>query len=267
MKVEPGDEVTMLAAWSNWCDGYVRAARLRLSWPGEGPDSKDAPGADVMTTPFQPSPSCQDHTRRSLLTLDGVIVNGPAESRAGMTPSEPPSTAPDPGLLRAAGRWSAAMQSYAQCLREHGAEVDGPGEDFTLGIGGPQRAEAQAACDPPKVALAGGYDANVLWAALHPNAAAERTPTAYPTNAHGLTYGSAAGSPGPEHPEDGPDLIAVESSGGTGYVYSYELNGGPGAWVTNPQQAQDYMNSSPQPRTLTAYKSDGITKVGTFTVG
>ena len=232
------------------------------------PARVDAPAAEVVTEPFQPSPSCQDHTRRPLLTFESATVTGPAVSRPGMTPSEPPTSTPAPDLLRAAGRWSAAMQSYAQCLREHGAEVDGPNEDFTLGIGGPRAAEAQSACTPPKVAVADGYDANELWAALHPSAAAERTPVAYPINADGLTYGTGTGIPaGPAHPEDMPDLFAVASSGGPGYVYAYELNGGPQAWVTNPEQAQEHMNSNREPRTLTAYESDGVTKVGTFTGG
>jgi hypothetical protein len=66
-----------------------------------------------------------------------------------------------------------------------------------------------------------------------------------------------------------PDLVAVESTGGTGYVYNYELEGGPQAWISNIDQARELADDPAMqtPRTLTAYKSDGVTVVGTFTVG
>lgn len=105
---------------------------------------------------------------------------------------------------------------------------------------------------PPRVAvtaegptLAGGQRIN------DPTA----TAPAYARNAAGLTYGSLADSP---RPDLEPDLAwVVTDDGGSGYVYSRELS---------PPPPDPATPASPV-LALRAYASDGVTVVGTFTIG
>lgn len=86
--------------------------------------------------------------------------------------------------------------------------------------------------------------------------------TAWPTNAEGLTYGSAAlaGSP-----QDEPDLIEAEATNGKiGYVLRSDLEGPEPA---TPQEAlQQQAAFAERDQLIPVYKSDGITAIGVFVV-
>lgn len=93
-------------------------------------------------------------------------------------------------------------------------------------------------------------------------------PPSYQVNEAGQTFGSLADTTGTD---DAPDLVAVETVDGTaGYVRSSELfeaegiNDNP----SSPAEALALQNARDAhgPVDLTAYASDGVTVVGTFTV-
>lgn len=76
-------------------------------------------------------------------------------------------------------------------------------------------------------------------------------------NANGDTYGSAALEPM-------PDLIFVETDEGLdGYVYLADVTG---ELPANPDEAVRMGAQGSEERTVPAYRSDGETVVGTFTL-
>ena len=96
--------------------------------------------------------------------------------------------------------------------------------------------------------------------------------SAYPTNAAGETYGSAAGVDASHE----PDLISAIGTGlngngpVTGYVLKSQLDANTGADVTTPAQAVAWTKAHTGPNATTVsiplYAQDGTTVVGTFTI-
>ncbi len=87
--------------------------------------------------------------------------------------------------------------------------------------------------------------------------------TPWGINANGKTYGV--------HNQSGtPDLIAVIINQGStnGYVEASELNCAGGGDVTSPAEALAWDKASQNRNvSIPVYESDGVTVVGTFTVG
>jgi hypothetical protein len=116
------------------------------------------------------------------------------------------------------------------------------------------------------VALAGGFDGLLdgpshrpLPKVLQPtplNGSPIPSPTPYPTNAAGQTYGPAQ----PEALAEA-DLQAVAAERGeNGYSWSSDLDG---PWPMNPDEAS-WFTPAKQKRAIPIYKSDGVTQVGVF---
>lgn len=84
----------------------------------------------------------------------------------------------------------------------------------------------------------------------------------YPQNKKGQTYGPNYHDASPNlH----PDLLeAVGDNGKKGYVLYSQLMYSP---VRNPQEAIAYMKKKNRARKIPLYKSDGVTVIGTFTIG
>jgi hypothetical protein len=90
-----------------------------------------------------------------------------------------------------------------------------------------------------------------------------RVPTTWGVNANGQTYGVS-------NQQGTPDLISVVIDDGAkyGYVTKSELNCAAGGDVTSPAEAQAWDKVSQNLNvSIPAYESDGVTVVGTFTVG
>jgi hypothetical protein len=90
-----------------------------------------------------------------------------------------------------------------------------------------------------------------------------RVATAWGVNANGQTYGVS-------NQQGTPDLIAVVIDQGAtlGYVKASELNCAAGGDVKTPAEALTWDKTSQNLNiTIPAYESDGVTVVGTFTVG
>lgn len=90
------------------------------------------------------------------------------------------------------------------------------------------------------------------------------TPAERPSFAHNAknqTFGSVGDL---KDPADEPDLIlVVANEGGEGYVLRDQLNGPmPGSPAEAVAQAK-----APQSRVIPVFVSDGVTKIGTFTIG
>lgn len=80
----------------------------------------------------------------------------------------------------------------------------------------------------------------------------------YPVNENGLTYGpSVPGSP------EMPDLVSAEGNNGViGYVYLREMMG------SEPSSIEEAMSGEYSgPREVPLYCSDGVTIIGTFSIG
>jgi|GEM_PF-2261278 len=93
----------------------------------------------------------------------------------------------------------------------------------------------------------------VLW--LTPlNGSPVPTPTPYPTNAAGQTYGGA--QQGAE--ADLQSVVAMR--GENGYCWATDLNG---PWPMNPDEAR-WFTPSRQRRAMPVYRADGVTQVGVF---
>jgi hypothetical protein len=97
----------------------------------------------------------------------------------------------------------------------------------------------------------------------------------YSKNTHGLSYGTLptrkqqAAHPGARISDSElPDLVGVVmDGGGTGYVYSSQLLAADEP-ASNPQEALENQESGgAHPTELTVYASDGVTVLGTFTIG
>jgi len=91
------------------------------------------------------------------------------------------------------------------------------------------------------------------------------TPTKWPKNASGVTYGASGRA---VSPEDEPDLISVVASNGkTGYVYKTDLEepspSSPAAAVAR-QNARAKAGYKHPP--IPVYEVDGITQIGEFIV-
>ena len=84
----------------------------------------------------------------------------------------------------------------------------------------------------------------------------------YEKNARGLTYGSVAEA---NVPEEEPDLILVVADDGEkGYIYGDDLNPPD---FKSPEEAAAWTKArSASPVILDVFKSDGVTKIGTFTL-
>jgi len=111
------------------------------------------------------------------------------------------------------------------------------------------------------VALAGGFD-GLLVGASHrqqgpvsfPSGSSVPSPTPYPTNAAGQTFGGAQ-----EAAE--ADLQAVAARRGeNGYCWASDLNG---PMAMNPAEAV-WLTRQGQKYAIPVYKSDGVTQVGVF---
>ena len=111
------------------------------------------------------------------------------------------------------------------------------------------------------VALAGGFD-GLLVGASHrqqgpvsfPSGSSVPSPTPYPTNAAGQTYGGAQ-----EAAEADLQAVAAER-GENGYSWSSDLNG---PMPMNPTEAV-WLTPGRQRVAIPVYKSDGVTQVGVF---
>jgi hypothetical protein len=86
--------------------------------------------------------------------------------------------------------------------------------------------------------------------------------TSWGINASGETYGVS-------NQQGTPDLVAViADQGNTGYVKESELNCAAGGDVASPAEAQAWDKVSQNLNvSIPVYESDGVTVVGTFTVG
>jgi hypothetical protein len=84
--------------------------------------------------------------------------------------------------------------------------------------------------------------------------------TDWPTNANGLTYGSALFA---TSPQDEPDLIAaLATNGKVGYVYKSDLDG---PAPSTPQEALSLQAASAgKTRVIPVYEVDGSTVIGEF---
>ncbi|WP_409969893.1 M56 family metallopeptidase [Bengtsoniella intestinalis] len=83
----------------------------------------------------------------------------------------------------------------------------------------------------------------------------------YPVNENGETYGQAVKDSNLET----PDLqLAQNADGVKGYIRESET---PGAWVSTPEEAADYMETAQtEPSTINLYLHDGVTVIGQFEV-
>jgi hypothetical protein len=114
------------------------------------------------------------------------------------------------------------------------------------------------------VALAGGFDGLLVGASHRPepkvlwltplNGSPLPTPTPYPTNAAGQTYGGA------QQTAEADLQSVVAERGENGYCWASDLNG---PWPMNPTEAQ-WFTPARQKRAIPVYKSDGVTQVGVF---
>jgi len=109
-------------------------------------------------------------------------------------------------------------------------------------------------------ALFAAYSVMVASADLTP--APSGTPTVWPQNDSGVTYGS--GLDAASH-EDEPDLIRVQATNGkVGYAYRTDLEGpepsSPAAAVAQ-QKAR-----GGRPEVIPVYEVDGVTRIGTFVI-
>ncbi len=93
----------------------------------------------------------------------------------------------------------------------------------------------------------------------------------YPTNASGLTYGSAAAAA--PHPENEPDLILVVSNEGSeGYVYKTDLDEATGSTAASTFRSPDDALAWQEDRikqgpvVISVYQEDGQVRIGTFTI-
>lgn len=243
-QLRPGESLSLHGSWSNWCTGAVPAARIRLSW-GAGSASTDD---------FLPSPSCVALTKPALLSVRKGEVAAGGRSRI----AEPSA---------AAAKYRSALEAWAACLRAHGARVTGPRRDFTVSVDRNDDS-AVSACAGLRPTDTGGYDVSTLIAAEDPGTATSDQAT-YPVNEYGLTYGSSGDAPvGLLEPGDEPDLVSVSTDQGkTGYVYNFELQGATGDWADTPDMVRQLETRSAGSLVLDAYESDGVTVVGTFTLG
>ena len=90
---------------------------------------------------------------------------------------------------------------------------------------------------------------------------AESPLQSYPVNANGQTYGSDLTA---ELTGETPDLVLVEGDNGvTGYAYAKDLEG---PAFSSPEEAVAYVKSH-ESLTIPVYASDGITVLGSFTMG
>lgn len=116
------------------------------------------------------------------------------------------------------------------------------------------------------VALAGGFGSHrppeqkPFTPGHSPATGGSKSPFAYPTNAHGQTYG-----PNREGVQE-PDLVAVSvTHGQNGYSWWTDLDG---PLPATPQEALWIQNAGRgKQRVVPVYKSDGVTRVGDFVVG
>jgi hypothetical protein len=108
------------------------------------------------------------------------------------------------------------------------------------------------------VTIKTGADASWTLRAVYVN----RVTTSWGINASGETYGVI-------NQQGTPDLVAViADQGTTGYVEESELNCAGGGDVASPAEAQAWDNVSQNRNvSIPVYKSDGVTVVGTFSVG
>lgn len=81
----------------------------------------------------------------------------------------------------------------------------------------------------------------------------------YSVNEAGRTYGSGSG----RDIEEQPDLVLVEGNDGVvGYVYTDDL------WGKEPSSIEEALEGNSElPRDIPVYESDGVTVIGTFTIG
>lgn len=81
----------------------------------------------------------------------------------------------------------------------------------------------------------------------------------YSVNEAGQTYGSGSDRVF----EEQPDLVLVEGNDGVvGYVYADDL------WGEEPTSIEEALESNSElPRDIPVYESDGVTAIGTFTIG
>lgn len=91
------------------------------------------------------------------------------------------------------------------------------------------------------------------------------TPTKWPTNASGVTYGASGEA---VSLEDEPDLVLVEATNGKeGYAYKADLDepvpGSPAAAVAR-QRARAM--APYKPRIIPVYAVDGLTQIGEFAI-
>jgi cell division septation protein DedD len=91
----------------------------------------------------------------------------------------------------------------------------------------------------------------------------------YQENAAGQTYGSAALAPSPDQE---PDLIAVETKDGEGYVLKSDLDAANGSTAAksfkSPEEALAWQASASaqKDRQIPVYEADGKTVIGEFTI-
>jgi hypothetical protein len=96
---------------------------------------------------------------------------------------------------------------------------------------------------------------------------AERPAPSYEHNARGQSFGSAAEA---RTPDEEPDLILVVATNGReGYAYRTDLEAAHGP--VNPTSPEDALRwqreNAGVVRTVPVYESDGLTRVGAFTIG
>lgn len=85
----------------------------------------------------------------------------------------------------------------------------------------------------------------------------------YPTNQAGLTYGPMVGYSGETMPDLG--LVLADDGVTQGYVYRTELEG---PVPSSPEEALQWQEDGRySTQVVPVYESDGITRIGTFTVG
>lgn len=105
-----------------------------------------------------------------------------------------------------------------------------------------------------------GYSTVAASANLSP--APTGTPTVWPKNANGMTYGSGADA---KSLEDEPDLICVQAiNGEVGYAYRTDLEG---PEPSSPSEAVAQQRAQgDRPRSIPVYEADGVTQIGVFLI-